>query len=158
MSHFKPKALKILEGNPGKRPLNYNEPQPVPGAPTCPRWLLPEARKEWKRVVPELERLGLLTRIDRAALAIYCQAYAHLLQCEEALQDSLTHEYTNNKGKTNRTAKVEARLASEYMKLIKSFCAEFGLTPSSRGRMQVPGMDAEAEDEFDEFLNTGKMS
>lgn len=156
MSHFKPNKLKKLEGNPGKRPLNENEPQPAPGAPTCPRWLLPEARKEWKRIAPELERIGLLTRIDRAALATYCQAYAHLLQCEEVLKDNLTHEYTNNKGKTNRTAKVEARLAKEYMQVIKAFCAEFGLTPSSRGKMQVPGIDT--EDEFERFLNTGKMN
>ena len=39
----KPTAMKILEGNPGKRPLNPFEPVPVKGDIKCPDWLLPEA-------------------------------------------------------------------------------------------------------------------
>ena len=38
----KPTALKVLEGNPGKRPLNENEPIPPKGSIKCPSWLLPE--------------------------------------------------------------------------------------------------------------------
>jgi len=66
---LKPTAIKILEGNPGKRPLNLNEPKPLQIAPECPDWLLDEAKKEWKRLAPELERLGLLTILDMAAFA-----------------------------------------------------------------------------------------
>lgn len=43
----KPIAIKELEGNPGKRPLNDAEPKPVRKAPPCPKWLEPEAKKEW---------------------------------------------------------------------------------------------------------------
>ena len=32
----KPTALKVLEGNPGKRPLNENEPIPPKGSIKCP--------------------------------------------------------------------------------------------------------------------------
>jgi phage terminase small subunit len=46
----KPTELKIIEGNPGKRPLNKNEPRPPRLSPQCPNWLLPEAKKEWKRL------------------------------------------------------------------------------------------------------------
>ena len=46
----KPTALKVLEGNPGKRPLNDREPVPPKGTLKCPAWLLPEAKKEWKRL------------------------------------------------------------------------------------------------------------
>ena len=35
----KPTAMKELEGNPGKRPLNPNEPRPERKAPRCPAWL-----------------------------------------------------------------------------------------------------------------------
>ena len=31
----KPTALKLLEGNPGNRPLNIAEPRPT-GVPNCP--------------------------------------------------------------------------------------------------------------------------
>ena len=44
-----PTAIKELEGNPGKRPLNKNEPKPTKKAPPCPKWLEPEAKKEWHR-------------------------------------------------------------------------------------------------------------
>ena len=56
----KPTALKVLEGNPGGRPLNLNEPKPVKKAPRCPSWLEDEAKKEWKRMGKVLEQLGLL--------------------------------------------------------------------------------------------------
>lgn len=54
--------------------------------PGCPKHLLPEARKEWKRITPELEKQGLISRMDRTALAMYCQAYAHLVWHEQMLQ------------------------------------------------------------------------
>lgn len=47
----KPTAMKVLEGNPGKRQLNSKEPKPVKKAPRCPNWLEDEAKKEWKRMV-----------------------------------------------------------------------------------------------------------
>ena len=40
-----PTAIKVLEGNPGKRPLNANEPKPKKKAPRCPSWLEDEAKK-----------------------------------------------------------------------------------------------------------------
>src|SRR5712691_8892206 len=72
----KPTRLKMLTGNPGKRPLNGNEPRPAPAVPECPTELGPVARTEWNRLVGELSALRLLTNLDRAALAAYCGAYA----------------------------------------------------------------------------------
>ena len=43
-----PTAIKELEGNPGKRPMNSAEPRPEKKAPPCPKWLEPEAKKEWR--------------------------------------------------------------------------------------------------------------
>ena len=71
----KPTALKLLEGNPGKRPLNDREPVPLKGDIKCPDWLLPEAKKEWKRLAPALEAMGVLTMADLTAFEGYCQAY-----------------------------------------------------------------------------------
>lgn len=71
-----PTAIKELEGNPGKRPLNAKEPKPVKKAPACPKWLEPEAKKEWRRLSKQLEQLGVLTELDMASFAAYCQAYA----------------------------------------------------------------------------------
>ena len=89
----KPTAIKILEGNPGKRLLNLNEPKPLQIAPECPDWLLDEAKKEWNRLAPELERLGLLTIIDEMAFAGFCQSYAKWKIAEEFIKkNKMTYE------------------------------------------------------------------
>lgn len=79
----KPTAIKVLEGNPGKRPVNSAEPKPISKAPKCPIWLEAEAKKEWRRVAKQLEQLGVLTEVDMAAFAGYCQAYARWKEAEE---------------------------------------------------------------------------
>lgn len=71
----KPTAIKVLEGNPGKRPLNANEPKPEKKSPKCPSWLEPEAKKEWRRMAKVLERLGVLTEIDAAAFEVTRKFY-----------------------------------------------------------------------------------
>ena len=75
----KPTAVKKLEGNPGKRKLNTKEPVPAKGMPDCPEWLLPEAKKEWERLADLMNQMGVLTEVDMAAFAAYCQSYACLL-------------------------------------------------------------------------------
>lgn len=131
----KPTALRILEGNPSKRPINRNEPKPTPGRPSRPSWLLEEAKHEWSRVVPELERLGLLTLVDRAALTTYCQAWARFVEAEA----KLTQYGAVLKAKHSDYVQVSpyATISRQNAQIIRAFCGEFGLTPSSRGRMSV---------------------
>src|SRR5437660_101190 len=82
----KPSRLKALAGNPGKRPLNDQEPQPETAIPDCPPELGPVARAEWHRLAAELASLRLLTHLDRAALAAYCGAYALWAEATAAIQ------------------------------------------------------------------------
>ncbi len=126
-----PTALNILNGNPGKRPINGDEPQPDRTPPAMPAWLTAEAKREWKRVAPELERLGLLTCVDGTALASYCQSYARYIKADK-------------EGRVNEACK--------HLAFVKAFCVEFGLTPSSRGRMTIPGK-APILDPLESMLN-----
>jgi hypothetical protein len=71
-----PTNLKLLRGNPGKRQLNQREPDPEPSIPSCPQHLNKVARREWRRVTKQLFALGLVTQLDRSALAAYCDAYS----------------------------------------------------------------------------------
>jgi P27 family predicted phage terminase small subunit len=48
-----------------------------------PKWLEPEAKKEWRRLARQLEQIGVLTEVDQAAFASYCQAYARWKEAEE---------------------------------------------------------------------------
>ena len=81
-----PANVHRLHGNPGKRPLNDGEVQPDVEIPDCPKHLLPEARKFWRRLTPELEQLGLVSRIDQAALSLACQEWGWLVWHETLLQ------------------------------------------------------------------------
>ena len=112
----------MLTGNPGKRPLNKDEPRPEANIPECPPELGPLAKQEWDRLVGELAALRLLTNLDRAALAAYCGAYA--LWAEATAQ---IHKYgAMIKSPTgfpiqspylaiaNRQAEIMMRIASEF--------------------------------------------
>lgn len=152
----KPTKLKVLEGNPGKRPLKKH-PQPEPTAPTCPSWLSPPAKTEWRRIAPELERLGLLSRLDRTALAGYCQNLATVKIATQAINQhyreygKLTTTYTNKGGATNEIPIPELRIARDAWNLVHRFESEFGLTPSSRERLNLP--EQQEVDEFEVYLN-----
>ena len=93
----KPTAMKELEGNPGKHPLNTSEPKPNKKAPACPKWLEPEAKKEWRRLAKQMEAIGILTEVDMAAFAGYCQAYARWKEAEEFIPFVQSIHKVNNK-------------------------------------------------------------
>ena len=126
----KPTAVKVLEGNPGKRSLNTAEPKPEKKAPRCPSWLEDEAKKEWKRMSKQLEQLGILTEIDMAAFAGYCQAYA-------------------------RWKEAQVSIAQTYLKIMNKFCEQFGLTPSARSRIVADTAEDKESDEMELLLIKG---
>jgi P27 family predicted phage terminase small subunit len=142
----KPLQLRIIEGNPGHRPLQKNQPKPTPVAPSRPAGLKGEAKREWCRIVPELERLGLLTVIDRAALAGYCQAWARAVAAEKVLAEKGQVKETPNGYLQQRP---EVSIAFKAWQLVRAFAAEFGLTPSARSRLSVQKPEDDPEDDLD---------
>jgi P27 family predicted phage terminase small subunit len=147
----KPTALKAFEGNRGKRPLNNNEPKPKVELLQCPYWLKKDrlAYNEWKRIIPELYLLGLSTNVDRTALELYCSQYSIYRQAMEIIRKA---GLTTNNIRDGFKAIPEVAIAREAAKTIKALCIEFGLTPSSRSRISLPGgndLDKEFEDMLD---------
>jgi len=129
-----PTALKIRHGNPGKRPINGAEPRPPSSQPSCPAHLSPTAKTEWKRLAGMLNRTGLLTQIDRAALAAYCQAYGRWVEAERKLQETPTLLKTPS-GYVQPSPWLA--IANKQLELMAKFMAELGLTPTSRARLAV---------------------
>ena len=134
MNPAKPTALKVLEGNPGCRPLNLNEPKPSTEIPKCPEWLMDEAKAEWSRIVPELSRLKLLTAIDGAALIAYCQSWARYVEAEQYLSINDTVFVSGN---DYMQQVPQVSIAQKYLNICKAFMIQFGMTPSSRGNMSI---------------------
>jgi P27 family predicted phage terminase small subunit len=126
-----PTALKVVRGETRPSRLNKNEPKHAPRAPGCPSWLRPEAKAEWRRVVPELDRVGMLARVDRAALTAYCVCWALMVEADRDVQE---HGVVLEEGKRNPSLLTAKDMATQ----VRLFAAEFGLTPSSRARMDAP--------------------
>lgn len=145
----KPTALKVLEGNPGKRQLNVVEPKPRNKAPKCPTWLDAEAKKEWRRLSKQLEELGVLTQVDMAAFAGYCEAYSRLKEAEEFISKHGTIVKTPS-GYWQQVPQVS--IAQTYLKIMIKFCEQFGLTPSSRSRIVADKNADEGEDPMEMML------
>jgi len=162
----RPTALRILEGNPSKRPLPKNEPKPPPIAPKCPHWLHKYGKQEWKRVAPPLERLGLLTQMDLATLVGYCQSFAMLREATEFMNEfgptyALFERTETGAIKHDQEGKPVLRYMQQYpavsiankaMANIKAFSGLFGFSPSDRGQMHIPGADEE-EDPMERLLS-----
>ena len=141
-----PAMLKLLRGNPGRRAIDLSDGvHPEVAIPAMPRWLCAEARVEWKRIVPELQLLGLLTRLDRAALAIYCQSFGRLVQVEYAIGahqaelaakgELVAHALVQTTPTGFAREDVLSKMAADLRIQVDRFLTAFGLSPSSRSRV-----------------------
>lgn len=90
----------------------------------------------------ELFDLGLLTRVDRAALAAYCSAYERWVQAESALakmaeRDPLTSGLMVKTTNGNVIQNPLVGTANKAMLIMLRFAAEFGMTPAARASIEV---------------------
>lgn len=147
----KPTALKALEGNAGKRPLDLTAGvNPKIEIPTPPRHLGKEARKEWLRITPLLEELGLISGLDRAALALYCQAAGRLAELETAFNGKVALlvakgvDYADAVYECSYSVtpsgyaqqSVIVQLIGKHREQLNRYLMHFGLSPAARGRVQ----------------------
>jgi len=146
----KPTNLKILEGNPGHRPLNKHEPKPASRA-VCPSHLTALAKREWRRVSVELEQLGLLTGVDAAELAAYCCAYGRWIEAEREVKKHglLVPSAVPGVLKSNPAIAV----VNQCLTQIDKFSSQFGMTPASRSRISV-APPSKQDDPFVSFMNS----
>lgn len=149
----KPTKLHILHGNPGKRNRDTGEPIPDDKMPTCPSWLGREGKREWNRMSKELHRLGILTGIDRAAFACYCQCWERFYMAEKAIQ---LHGATITTEKGNIIQSPYVGMSNTALKIMRQYLIEFGLTPSSRSKVKTDKKPDKKE--VEEFLFGKKKS
>lgn len=148
----KPTAIKEAEGNPGKRKLNQDEPKPDPlRSLKAPPNSLPDARKFWRKYGPILDKLGVLTEADVAALDLMAIHYA--------LAKAALAAMTTDDGKLELTRKDEEGVERKHPMLqvlrdnsasFRLYSVLFGLNPAARARLVV----REPEDDDDEFFET----
>lgn len=142
----KPPELKVLEGNRGGRSIDLTSMfRPEVGTPPTPRDLSRDGRKAWKRLVPELLRYNLLSKIDADALEDLCETIGLikvLRRSINAKQELLLSKNEDPAGAVEaRTPKGMRIQSPTYQALnrerekLRSWLAEFGLTPAQRARV-----------------------
>lgn len=142
-----------LEGNPGKRKRNTQEPQPPPLAEddTPPPELSvdPRAMAEWNRLLPMLRQGRQVTDADRAALLALCLEWSrYLTAIAKIASTSLIVMTPKGYPMQNPYLPVATKAFSNCAKL----WPELGLTPSSRSRVKSPQTDDDPFAEFDRPL------
>lgn len=152
----KPTALKILQGNPGKRPLPENEPKPKLYAPNAPRHLSDDARKHWRTIVKQLKAAKVMTRMDTDALAMYCETYTQWIDAMTDVKENgmlIEIEKESKIGVVYTAMEVNAhvKIAAKAFDQLRLMLAEFGMTPASRTRVAIASKDEEAPDPWKKY-------
>jgi len=148
----RPTYLKLLEGNPGKRPINKKEPKPKVVNNKSPEWLSASGKETWKKLSPMMKNLGILTEIDEVAFTMLCQEYGRYIDAQKKVNETnVLHRTPNGNVTTSPYLWVSNKAYDNFCRLM----AEFGMTPSSRTRIQVDFNDGDNEDDALESLLSG---
>lgn len=138
----KPVELRILEGNPGKRPIppEHERPTVKRQKPVAPPNLPAEAAILWRELVKLLDGMGVLTTSDRRALEMLCRAYADYLKARQIVDEvGLVYETLDRNNlavwKKNPAVDVANQAHTNVVRLL----VEFGLTPSARTKVSKEG-------------------
>lgn len=129
---------KIIQLRGGTRhthqPPRDQEPQPPEKMPSCPRHLDKEARKEWRRAGKILRAVGLMTELDRAVFAGYCQAWSSWVRaCVELAKVGPVYAGKDGIPHHNPWSRVMREADEAWTKK----AVLLGLSPSSRASLKV---------------------
>ena len=136
----KPPELRLLQGNPGHRPIQ-DIPKPIPGQPPCPDYLTGVAREVWYSVISEMSAAGTLGMENTRTIERYVVLYARWREAEAhvAQHGAVVPAPRSSVPMPNPNLAV-ANAASDRLGKIE---AELGLTPSSRARVARPATQSQ---------------
>ena len=139
-----PTNLHLLHGNPSKKPLAAlfdGTLRPEVAVPAMPDHFSPEARAEWERITGHLEKLGLVSHIDRAALAGYCSSWGDYVWAEKRIAELNGASPNGEAGRIWDTPSgykqisVPMQIRNRALELMSKFLADFGMSPAARSRV-----------------------
>lgn len=156
----KPTALKVLQGNPGKRPLPEREPKPTVAASSPPEWLDDYAKEMWMEVSPLLVGMRVLTEADRPALVLMASAWADWRKADEVIQmrgssfevkewDRRAEEFVV----VGLRRRPEVADRADAWRRVRLAISDFGMTPAARAKVATAEDDAAADDPVAKWLN-----
>ncbi|MGJ0625550.1 phage terminase small subunit P27 family [Xenorhabdus bovienii] len=146
-----PTHLRLVKGNPSKRPINKNEPQPEKRVPPTPKHFTKQGKYWFKRLSEQLLGIGVLTELDGKALEMLVDAYVDYRKVKEALDNSeVTKAITTTTGDARIKPSDFLAECREGRKEIRGWLQEFGMTPASRTKVSIS--ESDKSDPFEDFL------
>ena len=134
----KPTNLKMLSNKKFHGQGRENEPTPDIEIPECPDFLTEEAVKEWEYMAPILKENGLITKMDKALFAAYCQSYGDWVDISKTLK---TEECMHKTAAGNTTVNPRIWLRDKARNSMIKAAVQFGLSPSSRSDVSTKVRD-----------------
>jgi len=95
-----------------------------------------EGKREWRRIVGILVECGLFTEIDRAALAMYCQAWGRWVEAERRVRKT-GGEVLVSESSGNYYQNPHFHVANKAWDQLYRMLGQFGLSPAERSRVQA---------------------
>lgn len=145
-----PDHLKIVKGTAQPCRMNPNAPTPSGNLPEPPAWLSERAAEWFLKTVAILDGMGIASADHVDMLSLAAARYDEILDCQAVIED-LGRVYTviTISGSLQFKARPEVAMKNEAMRHLQSLLAEFGLSPSSVGKVSAP--PGERENPFAEF-------
>lgn len=136
----KPAALKIIEGNRGRRPINMHEPKPLEERPACPKYLTGEARKAFKLICQQLEGMTLLRKADTHVIIALATACGQLAEARKhyLAQGSKMVVVSGRMGTEIMNPLIA--IINRSMAMISKLSAQLALDPTARARIVMPAV------------------
>ena len=130
------------------KPSRHGGPALPVEIPDMPPDLPPTAQAVWKVIVRELEEAGIVSRIDRTALALLCES---VWLYKEAMDDIHENGISSLTDKGNKIQNPAVGVRNKAWAQIVKLCQEFGMTPSARTGLHV-SVTGDDEDEAADII------
>lgn len=121
----------------------------APVAPKPPPGLDRKAAAEWRRIVPELERAGVLAEVDRGALTAYVTSWSLMMTAYETVKKEGLFRETKD-GVSRHPSWIVYKEANRTM---LASARELYLTPTARLRIPVPRGAKDADPDGDDLFD-----
>jgi len=135
-----PEWAKKLKGTLRKNRQNPQAPDPVKKKPSPPRWLPPKEKKIFRQLVKKVDEQGYASKSHEEMLTLAALRLAEVERFTETLDEKgYTYEATGSTGQKILKERPERVMRAEAAKHAQALLAEFGLSPSSMGKVKAPG-------------------
>jgi P27 family predicted phage terminase small subunit len=131
----KPTFLKLIEGNPGHRPINRDEPEPEGELKDPPEHFSSRQQRIWRECI-ENSPQGLLSKLDGSMLEIFVVAKSGWEAAIARVEESgAVVRIPGGQWAQNPFVSIARRHAETMVKV----GSELGFSPASRSRVKISG-------------------